>query len=249
MLLRLIACNVFFREACLCAAHTPHVVDVEFTELGEHVHPEALRGKIQGMIDAAERSGKGYEAILLLFGICGNAGVGLCARNTPLVIPRAHDCCTILLGSRQRFQEHFGDNPSTPFSSPGYMERGSYFLRAEDGETKVYYGDIYAQYVEQYGEDNARYIMEAMAPRRKGEGPERAVYIDIPQFAHLGYEEAFRQKAAAEGRQFERLEGSLRLIEGLLQGDWDPEEYLVVQPGQRTAGVYDFREVIRATDQ
>ena len=31
MLLKLIACNVFTREACLVVAESPHVVDLEFT--------------------------------------------------------------------------------------------------------------------------------------------------------------------------------------------------------------------------
>ena len=34
MLLKLIACNVFMREACLCIARSPHVIDVDFLELG-----------------------------------------------------------------------------------------------------------------------------------------------------------------------------------------------------------------------
>ena len=116
---KLIACNVFMREACYCISQSPHAIDVEFTELGEHVRSDALRQLIQSRIDAAEDSGKPYEAILILFGICGNAGIGLAARKTRLVMPRAHDCCTILLGSRARFQEHFGAQPSTPFGSAG----------------------------------------------------------------------------------------------------------------------------------
>ena len=179
MLLKLIACNVFMREACHCLARTPHIFDVEFTELGEHVHSETLRGVIQARIDATEASGRRHDAILLLYGICGNSVVGLQARATPLIIPRAHDCCTILLGSRTAFKTHFQDNPSMPFSSAGYIERGEYFLRMEDGEHKVHYGDQYAAYVEQYGKENAKFIMESMHPPHPELG-NRAVFIDIP---------------------------------------------------------------------
>ena len=75
MLLKLIACNVFMREACYCIAESPHVIDVEFIELGEHIHPEALRGRCRRRSMPPSQSRKRYEAILLLFGVCGNAGV------------------------------------------------------------------------------------------------------------------------------------------------------------------------------
>lgn len=247
MYLKLISCNVFQREACLCLAQSPHKIDVEFTELGEHVRPEKLRGVLQAAIDRTSESGRPYDAIVLLFGICGNAGVQLQARTIPLVIPRAHDCCTVLLGSKKLFKEHFGDRPSTPFSSSGYMERGEYFLRVEDGETKVHYGDVFAEYVEKYGEENAKFIWEQMHPDGYDDD-KRAVFIDIPEFCHLGYDEQFREKAEAENRDYVRLEGSLRIIRKLIDGQWDEEDFLVVPPGQKTEGVYDWEEIIRAVD-
>lgn len=89
MLLKLIACNVFMREACWCIARSPHVIDVDFFELGEHMQPTRLKAALQAKIDEASRSAKNYDAILLLYGLCGNAAVGLQARSIRLVIPRA----------------------------------------------------------------------------------------------------------------------------------------------------------------
>ena len=246
MRLKLIACNVFLREACLCVARSPHLIDPEFTELGEHVHPETLRASLQARIDAAEASGKNYDAILLLFGLCGNAGVGLVARNTRLVLPRAHDCCTILLGSRARFKEQFGENPSQPFSSSGYFERGDYYLRVEDGETKMHFGDGYAALVEQYGEDNAKFIWESMHPALP-ETENKAVFIDLPETAALGYADQFKAKVEADGKKYVRLEGSLTLIRQLIDGVWDPADFLVMEPGHKTVGVYDWTEIVRAS--
>ena len=244
MNLKLIACNVFQREVCHCLAHSPHVIDVEFTELGEHIHPEKLRETVQAAIDRASGGGRPYDAILLLFGLCGNAGVGLAARDIPLVMPRAHDCCTVLLGSRHTFREHFADAPSTPFSSTGYMERGEYFLRVEDGEARVHYGDAYAEYVAKYGEENAKYIWEQMHPVGHGD-TNRAVFIEIPEFAPLGYIEKFREKCAEVGRECVELPGDLRLICALLHGGWNDDEFLTVPPGHRTVGVYDWNEIVR----
>lgn len=246
MRLKLLACNVFLREVCLCAARSPHVLDLEFTELGEHAQPEKLRESLQKRIDAIEEAGRDYAAVLLAYGLCGNATAGLRARSRPLVLPRAHDCCTVLLGSRAAFQEYFGANPSMPFGSAGYLERGDYGLCCKEGETRVVYGDQFQQLVEQYGEENARYIYETLHPHGAG-NDHCAVFIEIPELAHLGHAEEFRKKADAEGREFVRLTGSLRLLEKFVNGDWD-SDFLVVPPGRRIAGVYDMEEVVRAAE-
>ena len=246
MLLKLIACNVFMREASLCLARSPHTIDPEFLEVGEHIHPDRLRQSLQSRIEAAEAGQKAYDAILLLYGLCGNAGVGLRAGRTRLVMPRAHDCCTVLLGSRQRFQELFQDNPSRPFSSIGYMERGEYYIRTDEGGGQIHYGNAYAALVEQYGEENARYIWESMHPPALEGKTGRIMFIDAPETSHLGGLERFREKAAKDGKECERVEGNLALIRGLLDGSWDPADFLVVEPGEQTVGVYDWTEIIRA---
>jgi hypothetical protein len=242
--LKLISCNVFQRESSWCIARSPHVIDSDYTELGEHARSAGLRQLIQARIDATEASGIAYDAILLLFGLCGNATVGLQARHTQLVIPRAHDCCTILLGSRGKFTEHFGTAPSTPFSSAGYLERGNYFLRTnDDGTAGVKIGDSYKALVEKFGEEDAKYIWAEMNPAH---GDEKAVFIDLPQTSHLGYAEQFQAKAAAAGKQPVHLQGDIRLIENLIHGNWDAKEYLIAPPGTAIEGVYDWDEVVRA---
>jgi hypothetical protein len=245
MLLKLIACNVFQRETCWVLAQGPHAIDVEFTELGQHAHSQTLRQTIQGHIDAAENCGKDYQAILLLFGLCGNTTAGLQARKIPLVLPRAHDCCTILLGSKAQFEKHFKEAPSTPFSSIGYFERGEYFLRVDDGRSTVHYGDGYAALVAKFGREKADYIWETMHPPALEETLNTAVFIDLPETAHLGYAEKFREKAEASGKKYLRLEGDIRLIRNLLFGQWDPEDFLIVPPGHRISGVYDWSEIVR----
>lgn len=245
MLLKLIACNVFQREACLCVADSPHIIDTEFTELGEHAHSATLRSIIQTKIDKADKEGK-YEAILVLFGLCGNSTIGLKAGKTKLVIPRAHDCCTILLGSTEEYRKRFEDNPSRPFSSTGYMERGDYFLRIEDETVKVLYGSGYAELVAQYGEEDAKYVWETLHPPEHEAIDNKAVFIDLPETASLGFAEKFKAQAESEGKEYVRLDGSIKLIRDLIHGYWDPSRYLIVEPGCVTAGVYDWTEVITA---
>ena len=243
-MLKLIACNVFMREACHAVASSPHVIDVDFTELGEHSRSDGLRQIIQSRIDATEASGKKYEAILLLFGLCGNGTVGIEARGTPLVMPRAHDCCTILLGSRAKFVEHFGTNPSTPFSSCGYLERGEYFLRtAEDGTSSVETGDALQAYIKQYGEEDGRYIWEEMHPQHAGN--QNAVFIELPETSALGHADKFMEKAQASGKNVRKLVGDIRLIKNLIHGTWNEDEFLIVPPSKKIQGVYDHDKIVR----
>ena len=242
--LKLIACNVFQREACLCLADTPHLVDVEFLELGEHARSGVLREKLQARIAAADAAPTPYDAVLLLYGLCGNATAGLRAGRTPLVLPRAHDCATLLLGSREAFKTHFSGNPSRPFGSVGYLERGDYFLRAADGNSALIVGDnAYAAYVEQYGEEDAKFIWDSMHPTSEDH---TAVFIDIPETAALGAADTFRHKAEAEGKTFVRLAGNLRFIRKLIHGQWDAADFLTVNPGETITGIYDWDEIVRA---
>ena len=40
----------------------------------------------------------------------------------------------------------------------------------------------------------------------------------------------------------------MRLIRDLLSGKWNGEDFLIVEPGRKTAGVCDWEEIIRAVE-
>jgi len=245
MRLKLLCCNVFQREACHCLVRTPHVVDVEFVPLGEHARPDMLRASLQALIDRDDASDPAYAAILLLFGLCGNATVGLRAGRTPLVMPRAHDCATVLLGSRAAFRKHFADNPSQPFGSIGYFERGNDYMLKRPPDGSVERDPAYMEYVKLYGEENARYIWDELHPPHMGR---RAVFIAVPETADPGLVEKFRGQALAAGQEYVQLTGSLRLIDALISGKWPTDDFLTVPPGQQIAGVYDWDIVAQAQE-
>ena len=240
--LKLIACNVFQREACWCLARTRHLIDPVFLELGLHVNPARLRERLQACIDAEDTGDVRHDAVLLLYGVCGNAGVGLVARRTPLVIPRAHDCSTVLLGGAARYAEVFGDNPSRPFSSVGYLERGAEAYRME-GAGVGGLGGTYEDFVERYGEDNAKYLWQTLHPVREGES---ALFIDVPETSRADALARAETRLTAEGRAWSVVQGDIGMVRRMLDGVWAPREFLVVPPGGTVEGVYDMDEVIRA---
>lgn len=248
MRLKVIACEVLTREFCLCAASSPHVVDLEFTQKDAHENSAALRGLIQEKIDGASEGQ--YDAILLGYGLCGNGTVGLVARSTQLVLPRAHDCCTLFLGSRLKFKEHFSQNPSQPFTSVGYMERGDSDVRTSDLRETLGLNRTFEEYAALYGEDNARYIMETLYPAfTMDKHGERVVFIRVPETDTGDWAARFQEKAERKGKEFVELEGSIELIKRLVHGQWGPEEFLVVPPGREIEGVYDWDEICRLSQE
>jgi len=247
MYLKLIACSIFQRELCALLATTPHTVDVTFIELGEHGVPSRLRELVQSAIDApcaprARELGLNYDAILLAYGICGNTATGLCAREIPLVIPRAHDCATILLGSRDAFITHFGDNPCQSFGCVGYHERG-YNNCLGDHSDRPISDPEYEKYLAEYGEENARYLWETLHPR-VSDG--RALFITTPPTRDHPSEAEFRATAQREKLTYVELTGSTRLLDALVNGPWNPDDFLIIPPGQKIHTIYDQVRVMDA---
>lgn len=236
MKLKCLSCEALTRLTYLCAAHSPHVVDVELFRIGLHNEPLSLQALLQTQIDATQ--GQGYDAIVLAYGLCGQATAGLIARDVPLVIPRAHDCITLFLGSRARYQDQFENYPGTYWYVQDYIER------REDSSTALSLGasmdiDIqseYDKYVAQYGQDNADYLMEVMGAW--SQHYQRAVYIDMQVGDGTPVETQTRDEAGRRGWTFESMAGNLVLIRRLLDGDWD-SDFLVLEPGEQIAMSYD----------
>lgn len=106
---KLIACEVLFREICYCAAGCSNIVDITFMEKGLHdVGAKKMSEKLQAEIDRVDA--EKYDAILLCYGLCNNGISGL-RSPLPLVIPRAHDCITLLMGSKEKYRAYFDKNP------------------------------------------------------------------------------------------------------------------------------------------
>jgi hypothetical protein len=111
MRLRIVACEIFFRELSHLAARSPRKVDVEFLPKGLHDQGGGvMRERLQAAIDATDPAR--HDAVALGYGLCNNGLVGLEARTMPLVLVRAHDCVTAFLGDRARYARYFDERPA-----------------------------------------------------------------------------------------------------------------------------------------
>lgn len=243
MRLKLISCEIFYRELCAAVSRSVNTVEVEFLTKGLHdIGAEEMLARLQAAVDRVEDSR--YDAVLLGYGLCNNGIVGLTARQTQLVIPRAHDCITLFLGSKERYLDYFNNHPGVFFETTGWLERGE-----DDGELsqlalgkKLGITASFEELAARYGEDNARYLQEELGNLTRHY--RQITFIEMGVGPDARFEAGARAKAESRGWSFEKVRGDGGLIQRLVDGPWTESEFLIVPPGRTIAAEYDA-EIIR----
>lgn len=246
MNLKLISCDVFFREMCALVARSPNRVDVQFQPKGLHdLKSDQMRARMQEAVDAVPADT--YDAIIFGYGLCNNGLHGVTARHTPLILPRAHDCITLFMGSRKRYLDYFENHHGVYFKTSGWIERGT----AEGDLRQLSIGHLhgmdmtYEEMVEKYGEDNAQYLFETLVEAQvKAYG--QYTFIEMGVEPDDRFEKMAREQADEKQWKFEKIKGDLSLMEKLVNGDWSDEDFLRVPPGYRVMARYD-EGVVTAT--
>ena len=244
MRLQLVLCDMLMLPAETLAADSPHEIVMSDLSASLHVEPLPLRDRIQEEIDRIEAEDPDVDAILLGYGLCGGATGGLTSKRVPLVLPRAHDCVTIFLGSRERYMREQESAPGTYWFTEDNVKRGNAFMGwlLGDAERSEGMKSTYEEYVEKYGVENADYLMEALGEWQQHYS--RGAFLETG----MASDDVAKQRARAEtekrGWRFESVLSDLGLVERLLDGEWN-EDFLVVQPGEVLVMSYDD-EVIKA---
>jgi len=237
MRLNIISCEVFCREFRYSAAQSEHLIDIAFQPFGLHDTPAQLKINAQIQIDATPEGR--YDYILIGYGLCSRGTAGLTTSHTPLVIPRAHDCITLFLGSKECYAKRFEESPGTYYYSSGWIER-------KDGSTEQ--GNIQMineeakkkrieSYAEKYGEDNARYLIEMEYQWFANYGS--AAFIDLGIGDAATYRSFTRQVAESRDWNYEEIQGNIGLIQKFLDGNWTDQEFLIVPPGYQVVQTFD----------
>lgn len=233
---KLIACEILFRELCYCVATSKNIIDMVFLPKRLHdVGEKKMSTRLQEEINKVDPTE--YDAILLAYGLCNNGIRGLRA-SLPMVVARAHDCITLLMGSKESYRSHFDQYPGTFYHSPGWIERDQGLANNDENIfAQLGMNRTYQEYVEKYGEDNAHYLMDMFGDLLKNY--HRLAYIDCGFGDFQKYKEFSRTEAQRRDWEFSEVQGSLNLLTRLVDGDWDPADFLVIPPQKTIRPSYD----------
>lgn len=236
--LAVVTCAVLEEEFIALAQGVESVVHIEVVEQGLHNDPPLLRTKLQETVARIENlPGMDVQAIVLGYGLCSRGIEGVTTRRTKLVVVRAHDCVTLLLGSKERYAQYVKDHPGTYWYSTGWNR---YSLMPG----KDRYEKLRSKYVAQYGEDNADFLMESEQHWFKTYN--RATFVDLTVRSTEAEVSYTKECAKWLNWNYDYQKGDPALIRSLVRGDWDEDRFLVLEPGQTLRLTADER-IIEAT--
>jgi hypothetical protein len=227
--LKIISCNVMSHELRYCAALSPNRIDIQFLHEGLHEFPSRLNATVMDALKAVEASSCDY--ILLNYGLCGNGTLNISHDSLPIVIHNVQDCIPLILGDEERHRAYVEQWPGTFWFSVGWIE-GFPLPGSPD------YNDRYKEF---YG----RTINE-----KQRDTLERILMENYTHLTYIGWDE-LGEAVNGPGREYtmacvnslnERLEmglecdqvsGNPARLQRFTDGDWNMEEFLIIQPGKR----------------
>jgi len=189
----------------------PEGIHHQVLDFGLHVFPEKLRTTLQNEIDSVNGN---IDTILLGYGLCSQAVIGITARKATLVVPRVDDCIAIFLGSRDAYNMQSKKAPGTYYLTKGWIEVGDTPFTE------------YEQTVVRLGQARADRAQKLLLKNYT-----RLALINTGQYEMERYRDYTRQTADRFGLRFEEIEGSNTLVKKMIDGDWD-DEFVVVKPGE-----------------
>jgi hypothetical protein len=193
-------------------------------DFGLHSYPNKLRSTLQDNIDQVVHEYRDLDeaiTILLGYGLCSQGIAGIQARGCRLVVPRVDDCIAIFLGSRAAYKQQALSQPGTYYLTKGWIEAG---------DTPF---SEYRHVVRQFGEKRAESLFKSMLANYK-----RLALINTGQYQLEHYREYSRRMAERFNLCYEEIQGSTKMVEKILSGQWD-NDFIVAEPGD-TITLTDF---------
>ena len=221
----LIACEVFQSEIDLLAAGAEHIVETRFYEIGLHDRPDEMRIRLQQEVAEMDRRDD-IEAIVLAYGLCGCGTAGLRAERHPLVIPRAHDCITVFLGSKEEYAKRQSACPGCYYYTPGWNR-----ARRVPGPDRL--AALREDFSKQFDPEDVEFLLEN--ERGMWDHYGTSTFIDLGTSEAASEAVYTKQCADWLGWKFEHLKGDPALLHDLLWGPWDDERFQIVRPGCQLA--------------
>jgi len=236
MNIAVITCDVLTDEVRHFCKDFPQVKLIEVIEQGLHNTPDLLRQRLQETVSRVEEN-TAIDEIVLVYGLCSRGIEGVSTRRCRMAVARAHDCITLLLGSKERYAQYLQEHPGTYWYSGGWNR-----CHVPPGKERV--ERLRRDYVEAYGEENADYLMEMEQDWLRAYN--LAAFVDLGVAATDADALYTKQCADWLGWNFDQQKGDPKLLRDLLSGEWDEERFLVLQPGETVRFTVD-ESILAAT--
>jgi hypothetical protein len=231
----LLACQVFEREIALHAEGAEHIVETRYFNVGLHDRPDQMRRTLQEQLEAVDAR-TDIEAVVLAYGLCGRGTAGLRPLRHKLVIPRAHDCITVFMGSKETYAEHQRRCPTCYYYTPGWNRS-----RRVPGPDKL--EALRAELAAKCEPDDVEYLIET--EREQWALHDTATYLDLGTSDAEAEATYAQQCADSLGWKYERLRGDPTLLHDLLWCNWDEQRFQIIEPGMQLGQAVD-ETVMRA---
>lgn len=215
----IISCAVFEPYLKILLNNRDDIQSVVYLEVKQHNHPEQLAILLQENINKV----CDVDEILVMYGLCGNAILPLKSNGIPIRLLKVHDCGMVLAGNRQRYKELFGHRLSQSYACAAYDVLDS----SENYRMSLEYLRI----KQEYGEDNAEYILETLHKPKN----ETTVFFDF----ELKEDHEFLRKNA--GRPLEVVRGGWQMMQDFIDGK--DADSVVLHENEELFAIYDLDDV------
>jgi hypothetical protein len=135
--------------------------------------------------------------------------------------------------------EYFNANPGTYFKTSGWIERSDRPEEINQLSISRQSGmdSTYEELVAKYGEDNAKFLYDSLVDNAHFYS--RLTYIKMGVEPDDRFERTVRDEAQQRKWDFDEVEGDMGLIQRLMDGEWNEQDFLVVPRGCRIIATHD----------
>jgi Protein of unknown function (DUF1638) len=214
--LKLIACPAVLGEL---ADGATDGVDCQTVEAQLHIRPEGLKEALRAAVADADRPG---ATIVLGYGMCGNAVLGLKTEHATLVVPRVDDCIAMMLGSNEAFAAQSEKACGTYYLAKAYLEECDTILNEHE------------KLIEKRGLERAEQMMRLLLAHYT-----RIVLVDTGRYDLEPYRARVAEFAERFDLAVEDVPGTTRILDALVEGGWG-DDFVVAPPGHELT-LHDFR--------
>lgn len=209
-----IVCDTVYAE---CKSLIPLDMKVEVLPFSLHSRPEYLKNRLQEVIDRIPDEAR---SILLGFGLCSHAVVGLRSEKTRLILPRIHDCIALFCGSQECLANYAEEELGTLYLTKRFIE-------AEDG---TYHLLEYDAYEKKYGKRKAETYIGMVLKSYKC-----AAFLETGEYESDTYKHIVKKFCKTYSLVYKDIAGTQDLMKLLVSSSASPEkssQLIYKKPGE-----------------